>query len=101
MACIRRLPGHWRKNGHCHINDPQVFYLYVVHDTGFTSYRLPVCCFLDEYQEIYFECEAKPVEISLSLRRPPHFDYAQDEGNLQLTKSVILSKKNNFQFEVS
>ena len=83
MACLWGMHRYRRKNGYCHIHDPEVFYLYVVHDIWLAGNCLPVCSVLDEHQKVYFECEEESTQVfiiqksKIKSKKEPVFHEAQ------------------------
>ena len=62
---------YWREDGYCHIHHPEVFYLYVFHDTWFTGYSILLCCFLDECKEVYTKCTQESTPVFITSPQPP------------------------------
>jgi hypothetical protein len=66
MAAFRRLQRHWRKAGHCHIQDTYVVHLHFFFNDGLSTDHLYDTCILDEHQAVYLVCKTKPPEILIS-----------------------------------
>jgi len=68
MAGIWCMYGNWGKTGHCHFQDPDLVYLYIVSDIGFPIDHLFCSRILDEYQKVHSFGEKKSPEVSVSFR---------------------------------
>ena len=53
MECLWRLLGHWQPHGHCHQQNPPVFYLCFNPHHGLADYTLYGARILEKYEEIY------------------------------------------------
>src|SRR5690242_19179495 len=63
MACFRCLHSHWRKNGHCHLRNPPLFYLRFFSHLWLAGYFLFDSRFLDEHQKLYQKFEKKSAAL--------------------------------------
>ena len=53
MECLWCVYRHWPAAGHCHQQDPPVFYVHFPFDNGLPHYYLYGAGFLEKYAEVY------------------------------------------------
>lgn len=66
MECFWRLYGHWQPAGHCHQQDPAVFYVCVDIDDGLTYYHLHGAGLFPECAEICDGGEAESLVLFIT-----------------------------------
>lgn len=66
MACVWSLHRHWRKAWDCNFAHPYLVCLHFVPYARLSADRLFCAGILDEYQKIYFICEAESCEIFIN-----------------------------------
>ena len=66
MESLRRMYGHRRKAGHCHLAHPVMVYLYLLSYPGLAADPVYDPGFLDEYQTVHLAKPAQPASLALS-----------------------------------
>lgn len=66
MECFWRLLCYRQPYGHCHQQDPAIFYVRLYPDDGLSNYYLHGACFLEKYAEIHLGRKEKSMVLSVN-----------------------------------
>lgn len=66
MECFWCLFRHWKPDGHCYQQHPEIFYVHLSTDDGIPDYYLYGAGILEKYEKIYLGGEEKSMVLFIA-----------------------------------